>query len=69
METIKNIRTTILSSAGYDNKEMQSKLYAEGDKMALLTAIRNKYNTNTCYSEFTDFLYKNDINSEGFSWR
>ena len=40
----------------------------EGDKEGLLQAIASKYNTNTCYSEFRDFLDKNDIKSEGFSW-
>jgi hypothetical protein len=40
----------------------------EGDKKGLLAAIANNYNTNTCYSEFNDFLIKNDIKSENFSW-
>jgi hypothetical protein len=49
------------------------KLYAlmevnYGDKYGLIQAIANKYNTNTCYSQFNDFLSKNDIKSEGFSW-
>ena len=35
MKTIKNNRTTILSSADYDNKEMRSKFYADVEKMAI----------------------------------
>lgn len=38
------------------------------DKEGLLRAIANVYNSNTCYSEFNDFLEKNGIESEGFSW-
>lgn len=41
---------------------------ALGDKEGLLKAIADKFNTNTCYSEFKDFLEKNGIQSEGFSW-
>jgi len=40
----------------------------EGDEAALLKAIAEKYNTNTCYSEFRDFLEKNGIKHEGFTW-
>jgi hypothetical protein len=40
----------------------------DGDKYGLIQAIADKYNTNTCYSEFRDFLDKNEIKSEGFSW-
>jgi hypothetical protein len=40
----------------------------EGDKEGLLKAIAEKYNTNTCYSEFRYFLENNQIKSEGFSW-
>ena len=40
----------------------------EGDKEGLLKAIADKFNTNSCYSEFTDFLEKNNIRSKGFSW-
>ena len=40
---------------------------SEGDKYGLLNAIAGKYNTNTCYSEFKDFLAENGIKSEGFS--
>jgi hypothetical protein len=39
-----------------------------GEKIGLLRAIAGKYNTNTCYSEFLDFLKKNGIRSEGYSW-
>lgn len=41
----------------------------EGDKEALLKAIAGRFNTNYCYSEFGDFLAKNGIKSEKFSWR
>lgn len=49
------------------------KLYAlfqvkEGDENGLLKAIADKYNTNTCYSEFRDFLKENGIEYEGFTW-
>jgi hypothetical protein len=40
----------------------------EGDKEGLLKAIARIYNTNSCFSEFNDFLNKNGINPEGFSW-
>lgn len=40
----------------------------EGDKEALLRAIADRYNTNSCYSEFSEFLTKNGIKSERFSW-
>jgi hypothetical protein len=39
-----------------------------GEKIGLLRAIAGKFNTNTCYSEFLDFLEKNGIRSEGYSW-
>jgi hypothetical protein len=40
----------------------------ESDKEGLLKAIAGRFNTNTCYSEFNDFLRANNISSEGFSW-
>jgi len=40
----------------------------EGDKESLLKAIAGLYNTNYCYSEFGDFLTKNGIIAEKFSW-
>ena len=40
----------------------------EGDKEGLLKAIALKYHTNKCYSEILDFLEKNGIEAEGFSW-
>lgn len=40
----------------------------EGDKYQLLFALQRRFNTNSCYSEFCDFLLKNNIKSEGFSW-
>lgn len=41
---------------------------AEGDKEGLLRAVACKFNTNSCYSEFKDFLENNGIHSEAFSW-
>jgi hypothetical protein len=38
-----------------------------GDKDGLLNAIADKYNTNSCYSEFNGYLVDNHIDSEGFS--
>jgi hypothetical protein len=38
----------------------------EGDKDGLLNAIAKIYNTNSCYSEFNDFLRINGIKTEGF---
>jgi hypothetical protein len=38
------------------------------DKTGLLKAIADRFNTNSCYSEFGDFLTKNNIQSEKFSW-
>lgn len=40
----------------------------DGDNDALLKTIAKTFNTNTCYSQFNDFLEKNGIKSEGFSW-
>jgi hypothetical protein len=40
----------------------------EADKNGLLKAIADKFNTNSCYSEFRDFLDKNGIHYESFSW-
>jgi hypothetical protein len=40
----------------------------EGDKERLLKAIADKYNSNSCYSEFIDYLDKNGIHYKGFSW-
>ena len=39
-----------------------------GNKEGLLKAIADTYNTNSCYSEFRDFIDRNGIKSEGFSW-
>lgn len=39
-----------------------------GDKDGLLKSIAAKFNTNTCYSEFCDFLEHNNIRYGGFSW-
>ena len=40
----------------------------KGDKSALLKAIACRFNSNSCYSDFRDFIDKNGIKSEGFSW-
>ena len=40
----------------------------EGDKRRLLDAIKERFHTNTCYSEFCEFLRNNNIKSDGFSW-
>jgi hypothetical protein len=40
----------------------------EGDKMGLLRAVAARFNSNKCYSEFGDFLKKNNIDCNGFSW-
>lgn len=39
-----------------------------GDKMALLQALANRFNTNTCYSQLQTWLEENNIKYEGFSW-
>jgi hypothetical protein len=39
-----------------------------GDKEGLLKALAGKFNTNTCYSDFRNFLEKSGILAEGFSW-
>jgi hypothetical protein len=43
-------------------------LVKEGDEEGLLKAIAANYHTNTCFSEFRNFLDKNGIMYEGFSW-
>jgi hypothetical protein len=40
----------------------------DGNKNELLWAIQKKFHSNSCYSEFNDFLMKNNIKAEGFSW-
>jgi hypothetical protein len=54
-------------------EEEVKKLYAlmniqEGHKEDLLKAIAERYNTNSCFSEFRDFLDKNEVGYKGFSW-
>lgn len=39
-----------------------------GDQEQLLTYLQKHYNTNTCYSEIRNWLEKNNIQHEGFSW-
>jgi hypothetical protein len=41
---------------------------ADGDREGLLKAIAARFNTNFAYSEFRNFLEKNGIAGEGFSW-
>jgi hypothetical protein len=41
---------------------------AEGDREGLLKAIAERFNDNYAYSQFWDFLNKNGIEGEGFSW-
>jgi hypothetical protein len=55
------------------HEEEVKKLYSlmevqEGDKEVLLKTIADHYNTNSCYSEFMEFLTKNGIKFESFSW-
>jgi hypothetical protein len=38
------------------------------DKNGLLRAIAERFNTNTCFSEFGKFLDDHHIKAEGFSW-
>ena len=40
----------------------------EGDHAALLSYLQAHYNTNTCYSDFRNFLTAHHIVHEGFSW-
>jgi len=40
-----------------------------GDNLALLSWLQNHFHTNTCYSDFRNWLDKHQIRSEGFSWR
>ncbi len=54
-------------------KEEVAKLFplsgvAAGDREGLLKAIAGRFNTNTCFSEFRDFLEENGIRYESFSW-
>ncbi len=49
------------------------KLYAllavpENDQAGLLGRLHSQFNTNTCFSEFREFLDRNGIQSEGSSW-
>jgi hypothetical protein len=39
-----------------------------GEKVELLRAIQLRYHSNHCYSEFRDFLSRNHIHFESFSW-
>ncbi len=36
---------------------------------ALLLALKNRFNTNTCYSDLQKFLDLHNIKYSGFSWR
>ena len=49
------------------------KLYAllavpENDQAGLLERLHFQFHTNTCFSEFRDFLDQSGIHSEGSSW-
>jgi len=55
------------------NQEELQKLYPllnvdQGDKEALLSAIAERYHTNSCYSEIMNLLNQNGIKAETFSW-
>lgn len=39
-----------------------------GDKQGLLEELARRYHTNSAYSDIRQFLDKNKIKSEGFSW-
>ncbi|MBY0434720.1 MAG: hypothetical protein K2U26_11475 [Cyclobacteriaceae bacterium] len=39
-----------------------------GDKAKLLHELSQRFNTNTAYSDFRNFLDAHKIKSEGFSW-
>jgi hypothetical protein len=40
-----------------------------GSQLELLGYLQKNYNTNTCYSQLREWLEKNGIKHEGFSWR
>lgn len=40
----------------------------KGDEEALLAKIAEKYKSNSCYSDFMDFLNRNIIKFEAFTW-
>lgn len=40
----------------------------ENDQQALLNEIAKRYNTNSCYSQFREFLDQHQIPNSGFSW-
>lgn len=40
-----------------------------GNQQQLLSYLQSRYNTNTCYSDFRQWLEANAIRHEGFSWR
>lgn len=39
-----------------------------GNKQALLIALANRFNSNTCYSDIRNLIEENKLPSEGFSW-
>ena len=39
-----------------------------GDKQSLLESIAARFNTDRCYSQIQEWLEKNNIAFEGFSW-
>jgi hypothetical protein len=40
----------------------------EGDRMGLLNSLRERYHSNTCFSQIRELLVTTNIRSEGFSW-
>lgn len=39
-----------------------------GDSQSMLDELAKRFNTNTCYSDFRNFLDKHKIKHHGFSW-
>jgi len=39
-----------------------------GDKQSMLNELAKRFNANTCYSDFRNFLDQHKIKHEGFSW-
>jgi hypothetical protein len=40
----------------------------QGEKIRLLEALKERFHTNTCFSEISEFLSNNNIKCRGFSW-
>lgn len=41
---------------------------AVGDRQGMLSELAKRFNTNSCYSDFRNFLDYHEIKHEGFSW-